>query len=164
RLVSLENTHNRGGGRVYPIEQVARISRWAHALGLAMHLDGARLMNAVVASGVPAREWGSHFDTVSVCFSTGLGAPGGSALAAPAALIHEAHRLRKVFGGGMRQAGVIAAAALYALDHHVERLAEDHANAQILARAVEETDGLELESGPVETNLVWISVLPSLGS
>jgi threonine aldolase len=164
RLVCLENTHNRGGGRVYPIEQVARISSWARAHGLAMHLDGARLMNAVAASGVPAREWGRHFDTVSICFSKGLGAPVGSAVAGPGELIRRAHRLRKALGGGMRQAGILAAAALHALDHHVARLADDHALAQVLARAVEETDGLRLESGPVETNLVWIAVEPRLGT
>jgi threonine aldolase len=164
RLVSLENTHNRGGGRVHPIDSVAEIAAWARAHGLAMHLDGARIMNAVVASGVPAAEWARHFDTVSICFSKGLGAPVGSALAGPAELIRKAHRLRKVFGGGMRQAGVIAAGALYALENHVERLAEDHANAQVLARAVEETEGLSLESGPVETNLVWIAVDPALGT
>ncbi len=164
RLVCLENTHNRGGGRVHPIESVAEVSAWARAHGLAMHLDGARLMNAVVASGLPAHEWARHFDTVAICYSKGLGAPVGSAIAGPAELIRKAHRLRKVFGGGMRQAGVLAAAALYALDHHVDRLAEDHANAKLLARAVEETDGLSLESGPVETNLVWIAVDPALGT
>jgi threonine aldolase len=164
RLVCLENTHNRGGGRVYPLAAVAEISAWARGQGLAMHLDGARLMNAVVASGVPARDWARHFDTVAICFSKGLGAPVGSAIAGPAALIRAAHRLRKVLGGGMRQAGIIAAAALYALDHHVDRLADDHAHAQILARAVEAVDGLSLESGPVETNLVWIAVDPALGT
>ena len=164
RLVCLENTHNRGGGRVHPIESVAEIAGWARSRGLAMHLDGARLMNAVVASGVAAREWARHFDTVSICFSKGLGAPVGSALAGSAEIIRKAHRLRKVLGGGMRQAGMIAAAALHALDHHVERLADDHAHAQILARAVEETEGLGLESGPVETNLVWIAVDPGLGT
>jgi len=164
RLVCLENTHNPGGGRVYPVERVAAISAWARQNGLAMHCDGARLMNAVVAQGVPATEWCRHFDTVAICFSKGLGAPVGSALAGTALLIKKAHRLRKLFGGGMRQAGVIAAAALYALDHHVERLADDHAHAQLLARAVEETAGLSLESGPVETNLVWIAVDPALGT
>jgi threonine aldolase len=164
RLVCLENTHNRGGGRVYPIEGVAEISAWAREHGLAMHLDGARLMNAVVASGVPARDWATHFDTVALCFSKGLGAPVGSAIAGPAGLIREAHRLRKVLGGGMRQGGIIAAAALHALEHHVERLADDHAHAQVLARAVAVTDGLRLESGPVETNLVWIAVDPALGT
>lgn len=164
RLVSLENTQNRGGGRVHPLESVAEISAWARSNGLAMHLDGARIMNAVVASGVAAREWARHFDTLSVCFSKGLGAPVGSALAGSGDLIRKAHRLRKAFGGGMRQAGIIAAGALFALENHVERLAEDHANAQILALAVEQTDGLSLESGPVETNLVWVAVDPAMGT
>lgn len=164
RLVSLENTHNRGGGRVHPIAVVAEIASWARQHGLAMHLDGARLMNAVVASGTPAREWGKHFDTVSICFSKGLGAPVGSAIAGTAEAMKKAHRLRKVFGGGMRQAGIIAAAAIHALEHHVGLLAADHDNAKVLARAVEETKGLSLESGPVETNLVWIAVDPAFGS
>ncbi len=164
RLVSLENTHNRRGGKVHPITAVAEISGWARANHLAMHLDGARLMNAVVASGIAAKEWARYFDSVAICYSKGLGAPIGSALVGSADLIHEAHRLRKVLGGGMRQAGVIAAAALHALDHHVERLAEDHANARVIARAVEETEGLSLEHGPVETNLVWIAVDPALGT
>src|SRR4029077_8304667 len=103
RLLWLENTHNRGGGRIQPIESVAEIAAWARSLGLALHLDGARLMNAVVASGVAAVRWAQHFDTVSVCFSKGLGAPVGSALAGSAEAIRAAHRLRKVFGGGMRQ-------------------------------------------------------------
>ncbi len=164
RLVCLENTHNRGGGKVHPITTIAEISGWARAHGLAMHLDGARLMNAVVASGIPAAEWARYFDTVSICFSKGLGAPVGSALVGSSDAIHEAHRLRKVLGGGMRQAGIIAAGALHALDHHVDRLAEDHEYARTLAEAVEETPGLSLESGPVETNLVWITVDPSLGT
>ena len=164
RLVCLENTHNRGGGRVHPIEDIAAIAAWARANGLAMHLDGARLFNAVVASGISADKWSAHFDTVSICFSKGLGAPVGSALAGPADLIRKARRLRKVLGGGMRQAGGLAAAALYSLEHHVERLAEDHENAKILAKAVEQTKGLQLESGPVESNLVWIEVDPALGT
>ncbi len=164
RLVCLENTHNRAGGRVHSLESVTEISAWARANGLKMHLDGARLFNAEVASGVPAAEWAKHFDTVSVCFSKGLGAPVGSAVTGPTDLIRQAHRLRKMLGGGMRQAGVIAAAALYALENHVDRLAHDHQNAQILAQAVEQTDGLSLESGPVETNLVWVKVAPALGS
>jgi threonine aldolase len=164
RLVCLENTHNRGGGRVQSLAHVVAIAEWARSHGLRMHLDGARLMNAVVASGVPAPTWCKYFDTVSICFSKGLGAPVGSALVGPGDLIRKAHRLRKVFGGGMRQAGILAAAALYALDHHVDRLAEDHRNAQILARAVEETKGFGLESGDVETNLVWVSVEPELGT
>jgi threonine aldolase len=164
RLVSLENTHNRGGGRVHPLASVAEIARWAAQHNLAMHLDGARLMNAVVASGSPAREWAHHFDTVSICFSKGLGAPIGSALAGSRDAILRARRLRKVLGGGMRQAGIIAAAALYALENHVDRLSEDHAHAQILARAVADTEGLALESEQVETNLVWILVDPRVGT
>ena len=164
RLVCLENTHNRGGGRVVPIEDVARISGWARSNGLAMHCDGARLFNASVASGIAASDWARHFDTVSICFSKGLGAPVGSALIGSAEAIRKAHRLRKVLGGGMRQAGIVAAAALHALDHHVDRLADDHANAKLFARAVERCNGLGLESGPVETNLVWIAVDPKLGT
>ena len=164
RLVCLENTHNRAGGRVHPIDDVKAISGWARSNGLAMHLDGARLMNAVVASGIAAATWAAEFDTVSVCFSKGLGAPVGSAVAGSSDAIREARRLRKFLGGGMRQSGILAAAALFALEHHVDRLAEDHLNAQILAKAVEQTEGLSLESGPVETNLVWIAVDPGLGT
>jgi threonine aldolase len=164
RLVCLENTHNRAGGRVHPIESVAAISSWARSNGLSLHLDGARLMNAAVASGTSTAEWGQYFDTISICYSKGLGAPIGSAIVGPAGLIQEAHRLRKALGGGMRQVGVIAAAALYALEHNVERLAADHANAQILARAVDESEGLRLESGLVETNLVWVAVDPAFAT
>jgi threonine aldolase len=164
RLVWLENTHNRGGGRVHPLESIAAIRHWARENRLAMHLDGARLMNAVVASGKPARDWAQHFDTVSICFSKGLGAPVGSALAGSAEVIRHARALRKLFGGAMRQVGIIAAAALHALEHHVDRLAEDHAHAQILAEAFEATEGFALESGQVETNLVWVKVDPALGT
>jgi threonine aldolase len=164
RLICLENTHNRGGGRVHPIGEIAKIARWAREHDLAMHLDGARLMNAVAASGRTARDWCQHFDTVSICFSKGLGAPIGSALAGSSDSIRRARRLRKLFGGGMRQVGIIAAAALYALDHHIDRLREDHAQAQVLAEAFACTDGFTLESGPVETNLVWVAVNPSMGT
>jgi threonine aldolase len=164
RLVWLENTHNRGGGRIYPLETVWEISAWARAAGLALHLDGARLWNAVVATGIPASTWAAHFDTVSVCFSKGLGAPVGSALIGPRELIDRARYVRKLFGGAMRQAGILAAAALYALDHHIERLAEDHANARLIAEAVAATPGLELTPPVVDTNLVWIRVHPRLGT
>ena len=163
RLVCLENTHNKGGGRVYPLEKIQAISAWARRNGLAMHLDGARLWNAVVASGIPAKTWGESFDSVSVCFSKGLGAPVGSALTGPREYIARARRVRKLFGGGMRQAGVIAAAALYALDNHVERLAEDHHNARVVAQAVADTPGLRLTPPEVETNLIWFEVDPELG-
>jgi threonine aldolase len=164
RLVWLENTHNRGGGRIHPMASIAQIARWAREHNLAMHLDGARLFNAVVASGRKAREWAQHFDTVSICFSKGLGAPVGSALAGSADAIRRARRLRQVFGGSMRQVGIIAAGALHALEHHVDRLSEDHANAQLLADAFAGTDGFALECGPVETNLVWVSVAPAVGT
>jgi threonine aldolase len=155
RLVCLENTHNRGGGRIYPLAKVQAIQSWAKQHGLRMHLDGARLWNAIVATGIAARKWAQCFDTVSVCFSKGLGAPVGSALAGPRDLVRLARRYRKLLGGGMRQAGVLAAAALYALDHHVERLAEDHRNAQTIARAIADTPGLRLTPPLVETNLIW---------
>lgn len=164
RLVWLENTHNRGGGRIHPLKSVAEITDWARSRGLATHLDGARLMNAVVASGTSARAWCEGFDTVSLCFSKGLGAPVGSVLAGSAKAIGEARKLRKLMGGGMRQAGILAAGALYALDNHVERLAEDHANARILADAFDGLEGFRLESGPVETNLVWVEVDPAVGT
>jgi threonine aldolase len=164
RLVCLENTHNRGGGTVYPIETVAAVSGWARANGLATHLDGARLWNAIVASGVPGAEWGRHFDTINVCFSKGLGAPVGSALAGSRELIRQARRARKLFGGGMRQAGYLAAACVYAMDHHVERLAEDHANAGLIAEAVAAVPAFRLAPPRVETNLVWFEVDPAWGT
>lgn len=164
RLVCLENTANRGGGTVWPYAEVEAICDWAHGHGLATHLDGARLFNAVVASSIPAAKWAQHFDTVSVCFSKGLGAPVGSALCGPRKLIDKANRVRKVFGGGMRQAGIIAAGALHALDHHIDRLAEDHANAQRLADHLAKVDGLNLDSPKIETNLVFFTVDPKLGT
>ena len=164
RLVCLENTHNRGGGRVLPYAGVQEICRWAHEHQLACHLDGARLFNAVVASGIPAADWAQHFDTVSVCFSKGLGAPVGSALCGTQETIHRARRHRKVLGGAMRQVGILAAGALYALEHHVERLAADHANAQIIAEAVRKTQGLELSHGSVDTNIVIFDVAPEIGT
>ncbi len=164
RLVCLENTHNRGAGRIMPYGTVEDICQWAHSIGLSTHLDGARLWNAAVATGIPPMLWAQHFDTVSVCFSKGLGAPVGSALAGPRDLIKLARRHRKLFGGGMRQAGVIAAGALYALEHHVDRLAEDHAHAARLAAAVRQTDGLELRPDQVDTNIVIFRVEERLGT
>jgi threonine aldolase len=164
RLVCLENTHNRGGGRVLHYPEVKRIGEWAAARGLARHLDGARLFNAVIASGIPARDWAQHFDTISVCFSKGLGAPVGSALVGPRDKITFARRLRKALGGGWRQAGILAAAALYALDHHVDRLAEDHAHAKLLADAIRQTPGLELDPPEVDTNIVIFRPDPKLGT
>jgi threonine aldolase len=164
RLVVLENTHNRGGGRVYPIEKIQAISEWARKTGLIMHLDGARLWNAIVATGIPAREWARHFDTVSVCFSKGLGAPIGSALCGPRDFIVRARRVRKLFGGAMRQAGMAAAGALFALENHVERLADDHRNAQVIAQAVADTPGLCLDPPEIETNLIFFRVEREVGT
>ena len=126
--------------------------------GLQLHLDGARLWNASVASGIPERDYAAHFDTVSVCFSKGLGAPVGSALVGPKGFIERARRFRKMFGGGMRQAGIIAAGALFALRHHRARLAEDHANAKALASGLAAVSGLEADPAEVETNMVRFRV------
>jgi threonine aldolase len=164
RLVCLENTHNRGAGRIQPYDSVAEICGWAAESGLARHLDGARLFNAVVATGVSAADWSSHFDTVSVCFSKGLGAPVGSALCGPADLIRQARRHRKALGGGWRQAGIIAAGALYALENHIDRLADDHANARILAESIRATPGLRLDPEIIDTNIVIFEVDPELGT
>jgi threonine aldolase len=164
RLVALENTHNRGGGRVYPLEKIEAISIWARKNGLLMHLDGARLWNAIVASGIPAAKWARHFDSVSVCFSKGLGAPIGSALAGTHEFVTRARRIRKLLGGGMRQAGVAAAAALYAIDNQIERLSEDHRTAQVIAQAFAHVPGLRLTPSEIETNLVFVTVDPGWGT
>jgi len=158
RLVCLENTHNRGGGTIYSLDRVKAISQWARANKLAMHLDGARIWNAMVKTGVPAAEWAKQFDTIAVCFSKGLGTPVGSMLLGPKDLIAHGRRIRKLFGGGMRQAGFLAAACLYALDHHIDRLAEDHANAQLIAKAIRDVPSFTLTPPEVETNLVWFEV------
>lgn len=153
RLVCVENTHNVGGGSVWPVDALAEVAAACRKSGLALHMDGARLWNATAATGVPEREYARHCDTVSVCFSKGLGAPVGSALAGPADLIERGRRFRKQFGGGMRQAGVIAAGALYAVRHHRQRMGDDHVNAKRLAEGLVGM-GAELECGPAETNLV----------
>jgi threonine aldolase len=155
RLLCLENTHNTAGGRVYPLEDFAAVAAEARELGIEVHLDGARLFNAQAATGVPAREWCEHADTVSVCSSKGLGAPVGSLLAGDEETIGEARRARKAFGGGMRQAGVIAAGSLYAFEHHVKRLAEDHERARALADGLRDA-GYSVE--PPETNIVLVEV------
>jgi threonine aldolase len=159
RLVCIENTHNRGGGKIWPLEQIREVEAAARQHGLQMHLDGARLWNASVATGVAERDYAAPFDTVSVCFSKGLGAPVGSALAGPGSFIDRARRFRKMFGGGMRQAGIIAAGALFALRHHRARLAEDHANAKALALGLAALPGLEVDPAAVETNIVRFGVL-----
>lgn len=153
RLLALENTWH---GRTLPLDYLREAGDFARAHGLGYHLDGARLFNAAVACGVPAREIARHFDTVSVCLSKGLGAPVGSVLVGPQALIDKARRWRKVCGGGWRQAGMLAAACLHALDHHVERLADDHARAARLAAALAGIDGIRLLGQ--HTNMVFIDV------
>ncbi len=163
RLLVIENTQNRGGGAVWPLDQLARVAAKGRALGLRVHLDGARLWNACAASGVAPGEYARHFDTVACCFSKGLGAPVGSALAGDAPTIARAKRFRKMFGGAMRQAGILAAAGLYALDHHRERLVEDHAHARMLASAVQATAGLQM-AFPPETNIVIFDIAPRVGT
>jgi len=154
RVLEIENTHNRGGGTVYPVERVEALAEVARRRGLAMYLDGARLMNAVVASGVPARRYAAGATLASLCLSKGLGAPAGSLLAGPRDLVRDARRLRKRLGGAMRQVGVLAAAGVYALEHHVSRLAEDHENARALAGALSAVPGVRI-AHPVETNIVF---------
>ena len=158
RLVCVENTSNRGGGSIWPIEQIAEVHDAAREAHLSMHLDGARIWNASVATGIPERQYAGYFDSVSVCFSKGLGAPVGSCLAGSAEFLARARRFRKMCGGGMRQAGIIAAGALYGLRNHRDRLADDHANARTLAEGLAATDGIELDPATVETNIVIFRV------
>jgi threonine aldolase len=158
RLVVVENSHNRAGGRVFPHSEVLAIADTAQKHGLALHLDGARLWNASAASGLPLHTLAAPFDTVSVCFSKGLGAPVGSALVGPRDALLEARRLRKMLGGGMRQVGILCAAASYALEHQRARLHEDHALAQRLARGLAELPGVKLELSHVETNIVNLDI------
>lgn len=154
RLVCVENTHNRSGGRIFPLETIQEIAKVCEQHDLRLHMDGARFWNACVATGISEADYAAPFDTVSVCFSKGLGAPVGSALVGTAEQMAKARRFRKMFGGGMRQAGMIAAGAHYALKHHRDRLAEDHDNAQRLAKGLQGMQGIEINVAGVETNLV----------
>jgi threonine aldolase len=158
RLVCVEQTTNMGGGRVWPLERIESVLDVARDNGLRTHLDGARLLNAVVASGVSAADYAAGFDSAWIDFSKGLGAPVGACLAGSAELIEEAWRYKQMYGGAMRQAGIVAAAALYALDRNVERLAEDHANAHALAEGLAAIDGVEIDPATVETNIVIFGV------
>lgn len=153
-LVVIENTHNRAGGRVFPQTEIAAIAEVAREKGLGLHLDGARIWNAAAATGLSVASLAAPFDTVSVCFSKGLGAPVGSALAGPLEMIRAARRFRKMLGGGMRQAGILAAGALYALDHHRERIGEDHQAARAIAAEVAKVSGAMVAD--VETNIINI--------
>ena len=165
RLVCLENTHNRGAGRIQPYDVVESICDWAHAIGLATHLDGARLFNAVRGhAAFAAARWAAAFRHRERLLQQGAGRAGRLGPGRPARSDQTARRHRKLFGGGMRQAGVMAAAALYALEHHIDRLADDHANAQRLADAIRQIDGLELSAEQVDTNIVIFRVEPRLGT
>lgn len=163
-LVVIENTHNRGGGSIWPVENIAAIRQVADEHNLKMHMDGARIMNACVARGCKPTDYTHYFDSVSMCFSKGLGAPIGSAIAGSAEFIRRVRFFRKMFGGGMRQSGILAAAALYALDHNVDRLAEDHANAKRLAEGLARIPGITVDPAEVETNIVCFQIAPHLGS
>jgi len=157
RLLCLENTQ---GGKVLALDYLKRAQEFTRAHGLGLHLDGARVFNAAVHLEVPVTEISRYFDSVSVCLSKGLGAPVGSVLCGPKAFIAKARRWRKVVGGGMRQAGVLAAAGIYALEHHVERLATDHENARALAQALSSIDGVTVAPGGAQTNMLYINVEP----
>lgn len=161
KVIALENTHNAAGGTIFPLSEIHAIAALARAQQLKMHLDGARLWNACAATGLAAREYALAFDSVSVCFSKGLGAPVGSAIAGSKSFIEKARRVRKMFGGGMRQAGILAAAALYALQHHRERLQEDHAHARRLAENLAGMPGITIDAANVHTNIVMADISAS---
>ena len=157
-LICLENTHNRAGGTILPLEELKCISGFAKGRELKMHLDGARLWNAAVATGIKPAEYARYFDSVSVCFSKGLGAPIGSMVAGSRDFIQRAHYYRKAYGGGTRQAGIVAAACLYALDHNINRLAEDHQHARMLAAVLNSCTGIKVDLQAVQTNIVIAEV------
>lgn len=164
RLVCLENTTNIGGGRVYSLAHLQRVSDWATSNGLKRHLDGARLFNAIVAGGYSAADVGKCFDTISICLSKGLGCPMGSMLLGTRDDMSRARRIRKLFGGGLRQAGIVAAAAIYALENNIDRLADDHRNAKTLAHGLAATNGVRCNPDEVESNLVFFEVDATLGT
>lgn len=164
RLVIIENTHNRGGGIPWPLEQSRDVARRAHALGLRAHMDGARLWNAAVAAGITEKEYALAYDTISVCFSKGLGAPVGSALVGDRHAVERARHLRKMVGGGMRQSGVLAAAALHALEHHRARLHEDQAAAHRFAQIIGQSAGVSVDKDRVRTNMVYFDIAERLGN
>ena len=163
KLVSLENTHNRGGGSIWSYKQLGDVCATAHELQLGTHLDGARIWHAIVESSHDAKEWAQPFDTISACFSKGLGCPAGSILMGSHEAIQMARRFRKMFGGTMRQTGILAGAAMYALDHHINRLAEDHTNAKRLATALNQMEGLSCDVHTTDTNLIFFDIDGSLG-
>ena len=160
-LLWVENTHNAGGGTVFPLDALDGLRALSNERGIPLHIDGARIFNAVVASGIAPAEWGRRCDSLSFCLSKGLGCPVGSMLMGTREFIKRARRLRQIYGGGWRQAGILAAAGLHALDHHVERMAEDHANAKWFAERVSAMQGVELVYADTQTNLVFLDVAPS---
>ena len=160
-LLWVENTHNAGGGTVFPLDALDGLRALSNERGIPLHIDGARIFNAVVASGIAPAEWGRRCDSLSFCLSKGLGCPVGSMLMGTREFIKRARRLRQIYGGGWRQAGILAAAGLHALDHHVERMAEDHANAKWFAERVSAIQGVELVYADTQTNLVFLDVAPS---
>lgn len=157
QVILIEQTSNLGGGTIWPLETIQEVSNLARKYGLKRHMDGARLLNAAVATGISAKDYAAHVDSLWIDFSKGLGAPVGAALAGSKEFIQDAWRWKHQFGGAMRQAGIIGAGAVYALKHHVSRLAEDHANAQILARGLGEIEGIDAE--PAETNMVFFHIV-----
>ena len=163
-LVCIENTTNAGGGKAYPLEKLQRVSNWAKENGLKVHMDGARLFNAIVAQGYTAKDMGECCDTISICFSKGLGCPMGSALVGSTEDIRSARRSRKLFGGALRQAGIVAAAAIYALENNIERMTEDHANARLFAESIADIEGVQINTDDVETNLVFFHIDPEIGT
>ena len=153
-LICIENTHNRAGGIIFPLDEIKHIGDLAQSEGVRIHIDGARIFNAYVETGIPVKEYAKHADTISFCFSKGLGAPVGSILCSDAETIAKAHKYRKIIGGGMRQAGVIAAGALYALENNVERLKEDHKNAKFFAQEISKLNDIEIDLSTVQTNIL----------
>ncbi len=156
KLIEIENTHNRAGGTIFPIDEIKKISEFVKSENIKIHLDGARLWNASIETGISLKEYASYFDSVSVCFSKGLGAPVGSLLAGSFEFMEKAKKIRKLFGGGMRQCGIIAAAAMYAVENNFERLKEDHKKAKFFAEEISKLNSLHIDLESVQTNIVLI--------
>jgi threonine aldolase len=161
KLIALENTHNHAGGTIFPLDEIKKLHEMSREHGIRMHLDGARIWNAHVATGISLSEYGKYFDSIQCCFSKGLGAPIGSIVIGDENYIERARRFRKMFGGGMRQVGIIASAALYAVEHNIPRMAEDHANARVLAENLAEIEGIDIDLSTVQTNIVIMDIASS---
>lgn len=161
KVIEVENTHNRASGAIWPFEKIIELKNLAQKYNLYYHLDGARIWNASVATGISVKDYASHFDTISCCLSKGLGAPVGSIIAGTKEFVKEAYRIRKSWGGGMRQAGILAAAGLYALKNNIQRLKEDHEKAKYLAQRISENQNLEIDPALVQTNIILFKPLKS---